>query len=136
MSFNYDNFGRIWTNKSDGLVSGYSYISSTDTLGDIVASGYFNDLIDNKNILNVGDMFVIDGSDKSGIYRVSSVTTDVTLVNAVNETNATTSDPTVNDDVGDGYIVGSMWINTSDDGIFICTDNTSGAAVWKELSTV
>jgi hypothetical protein len=43
----------------------------------------------------------------------------------------TTSDPTVNDDSNDGYVVGSQWVNTTGDKFFICVDNTVGAAVWQ-----
>ena len=45
-------------------------------------------------------------------------------------------DPTVNDDVDLDYKIGDIWVNTGDDGIFVCTDNTDGAAVWKELQVV
>ena len=46
-----------------------------------------------------------------------------------------TSDPTVNDDSGDGYTAGDIWINTTDDGVFILADATGGAAVWLEVGT-
>jgi len=42
-------------------------------------------------------------------------------------------DPTVNDDSGDGYAVGSVWINTTSAAIFQCVDSTATAAVWFEL---
>lgn len=45
----------------------------------------------------------------------------------------TTSDPTVNDDVNDGYLTGTQWINSTNGRIFILRDNSSGAAVWLEL---
>jgi hypothetical protein len=45
----------------------------------------------------------------------------------------TTSDPGAGDD---GYQIGTLWINTTDDGTFICTDNTAEAAVWKEVTFV
>lgn len=135
MSFNYDNFGRIWSNKSATLVSGYSYVSSTDTLGTIVADEYFDDLIDNKNILVVGDLIVVNGSDSIGMYKVTSVTTHVTVSDFLNTTHvAAAADPAVTDDAGDGYSVGSHWINETDDGIFICTNSTVGAAVWLEVT--
>ena len=47
--------------------------------------------------------------------------------------NHTTTDPTVNDDSGSGYVVGSTWINTTDDTAFLCVDNSSGAAVWVRV---
>jgi len=136
MSFNYDNFGRILTNKSADLVSGYSYVSSDDSLGTIVADAYFNDLIDNKNILVVGDILFLIGSDKSGMYEITSVTTDVTVSDYLNTTNVVAADPAVTDDVMKGYSVGSHWVSSVDSGIFICTDATAGAAVWAEVTTV
>lgn len=42
--------------------------------------------------------------------------------------------PTVNDDSGDGYIVGSRWIDTTNDKEYVCLDNSSGAAVWTETT--
>jgi hypothetical protein len=45
-----------------------------------------------------------------------------------------TVDPTVNDDSGDGYDVGSLWCNTSSKQAFICTDASVGAAVWIQIT--
>lgn len=45
-----------------------------------------------------------------------------------------TSDPTVNDDAGDGYDVGTLWINTSTDDSFLLTDSTTGAANWEQIN--
>ncbi len=45
------------------------------------------------------------------------------------------SDPTVNDDSGDGYAVGQVWVNTTSDAPFILVDATVGAAVWRSLLT-
>lgn len=42
-----------------------------------------------------------------------------------------TTDPTVNDDVTDGYARGSLWINTLAGMIFMLDDPTAGAAVWR-----
>lgn len=41
-----------------------------------------------------------------------------------------TSDPTVNDDTGDGYQIGTVWVNTSRGIAYLCRDASSGAAVW------
>lgn len=45
-----------------------------------------------------------------------------------------TADPTVNDDGTAGYVVGSQWINVSNKTDWICLDNSTGAAVWKETT--
>lgn len=45
-----------------------------------------------------------------------------------------TVDPTTNDDLNDGYEVGTTWINTSTDDVFLLTDSAVGAAVWRQLN--
>lgn len=42
--------------------------------------------------------------------------------------------PTVNEDSGDGYDIGSIWCDTSADDAYICLDATLGAAVWKKIT--
>lgn len=42
-------------------------------------------------------------------------------------------DPTVNEDSGDGYGVGSVWVNTATNDIFFATDVAVGAAVWRKV---
>lgn len=81
------------------------------------------------------DLFVIiDTSavttDKDRKIQVSHLRKQLARATVV-----TTTDPTVNDDSADGYTVGNFWLNTSDDGLFVCTDNTAGAAVWDEFGT-
>lgn len=48
----------------------------------------------------------------------------------------TTTDPTVNNDITQGYRYGSKWINTFTSRAWILVDPTAGAAVWQELSAV
>jgi hypothetical protein len=43
---------------------------------------------------------------------------------------AAISDPTVNDDSGDGYYPGSRWLNTSSGIFWVCRSNTLGSARW------
>lgn len=45
-----------------------------------------------------------------------------------------TSNPTVNDDSGAGYAVGSSWVNITTPAVFQCEDATPGAANWLNLS--
>ncbi len=44
--------------------------------------------------------------------------------------------PTVNDDAGDGYDIGSLWTNITTDKAYICVDPTTTAAVWIEITGV
>jgi hypothetical protein len=47
---------------------------------------------------------------------------------------AASTDPTVNDDTGDGYEVGSHWFNTTADRAFVALDVSTGAAVWLQVT--
>jgi hypothetical protein len=42
--------------------------------------------------------------------------------------------PAVTDDSGDGYSIGSRWIDISADEAYIATDVTVGAALWKKIT--
>lgn len=58
-----------------------------------------------------------------------------------NITYETASDPGVNNDnvdtaaIGVVFRRGDIWVNTNDDGTFICKDNTATAAVWLEIGS-
>lgn len=41
------------------------------------------------------------------------------------------ADPTINDDINDGYEIGTLWINTTSDTSFVLVDSSAGAAVWQ-----
>lgn len=45
-----------------------------------------------------------------------------------------TAAPTVNDDAGDGYSVGSKWVDVTNDKCYVCVDATVGAAVWQQAT--
>ena len=47
---------------------------------------------------------------------------------------AATVAPTANEDTGDGYSVGSRWIDTTNDKEYVCLDATLTAAVWTETT--
>lgn len=42
--------------------------------------------------------------------------------------------PLASDDDTDGVQVGSTWVDTSAGEVYVCVDNTSGAAIWKKVS--
>lgn len=47
-----------------------------------------------------------------------------------------TSAPTVDNDVSEGYTVGSRWFDITNDKEYVCLDNTDGAAVWIETTAI
>lgn len=70
------------------------------------------------------------------ISAVAAIASDVTdAANNIPKANRTaTTDPTVNDDSGDGYSEGSIWVNTNTDAIFFCSSPSLGAAVWQSVA--
>jgi hypothetical protein len=66
----------------------------------------------------------------------AEVKTDISLNNVENlkvKLDATSA-PTVNNDVDEGYAVGSIWCDVTNDKAYVCLDNTDGAAVWTETT--
>ena len=45
-----------------------------------------------------------------------------------------TTAPTANEDSGDGYAIGSLWLDTTADKAYICLDATVASAVWKLIT--
>jgi hypothetical protein len=54
----------------------------------------------------------------------------------VKKNNYTTTSPSVNDDSGDGYAVGSQWFNSTLKRAFVCVDATAGAAIWRRIDMI
>lgn len=47
---------------------------------------------------------------------------------------AATTNPGTSNDSSQGYAVGSRWVNTVQRREWVCVDNSSGAAVWREIT--
>lgn len=45
---------------------------------------------------------------------------------------AAAADPTADDDSGENYGIGSIWINTTGDRTWVCVDATATAAIWVQ----
>lgn len=107
-------------------------------------SDYFKDNgteLDESITNNIDATTIIDNMETTDIQSLADKLAGTNLTNlknalgneTKNNTGATTI-PTVNDDSDDGYSVGSLWCNTTDDKSYICLDETVGTAVWKEIS--
>lgn len=72
-----------------------------------------------------------DGADTTITRPSDWNAAHVTPTDAIVKNNfSATTNPAVTDDSGDGYSVGSRWINTSTDKEYVCTDASVGAANW------
>jgi len=68
-------------------------------------------------------------------FNASGVPKDSGMPTLKSNLNAST-DPTATDDSGEGYVVGSQWINTTTDTSFKCVDATVDTAVWQQESNM
>jgi len=81
-----------------------------------------------------------DGTTGEGpkIALTTSISGVLPVVNggfaAIHKINGTAA-PTVNEDSGDGYGVGSIWLDTTNDKAYICVDATVAAAIWLTIGT-
>jgi len=69
--------------------------------------------------------------DDAGVEKLMSTGATAGLLNKYDATVA----PAVTDDSGDGYAVGSVWVDVTGDDAYICVDATVGAAVWNPFET-
>lgn len=67
---------------------------------------------------------VVVGKSEVGLGNVENLKVNLTA----------TAAPTVNDDSGDGYAVGSRWFDVTNDREYVALDVAVGAAVWKETT--
>ena len=105
-----------------------------------------NDGVDTAGIgtsFSIGDHWVNTSTNKVYVCVDNStgaaVWVDVTASSG-GFTYVTTSDPTANNDgvdtasIGQAFSVGDHWINTSTNQIYVCVDNSTGAAVWVDVT--
>lgn len=81
------------------------------------------------NLLD-GTILDSDISEAEGFVRK----TGAGAYEAVKSNLSASAAPTVNEDSGDGYAVGSIWIDTTADKAYVLLDATVGAAVWIEIT--
>lgn len=119
-------------------MAGYTRQSTADiqTGEDILAAPLNAEFNAIRDAFNGSTGHEHDGTTGNGpkIDLISSVSGVLPVANggiaAIHKLNATTA-PAVGDDSGDGYGVGSVWIDTTNDKFYICVDASLGAAVWK-----
>jgi hypothetical protein len=83
------------------------------------------DVTDSANVAAAGAVMDGDFTVNGRMVR-SSAGTYNTIVDGENKT----APPAVTDDSGDGYSIGSLWFDTTNDRVYILIDASVGAAVW------
>jgi hypothetical protein len=120
--------GRVnYLTGTNGIVTGAGTGASIDLIVSVISASGAAYNITASNFLR---LLVTKVSGTETIADTARV--QVTLAKRNNY--IATSDPTVSDDANDGYDAGSIWLNTSTTEWYICSDASTGAAVWRELT--
>ena len=110
----------------DGLVDGRDVATDGGKLDGIEALA---DVTDATNVAAAGAVMDSDFSANGAMERTGAGA----YATILNKRDATTA-PTANDDSGDGYSVGSRWVDVTGDKEYVCLDATLTAAVWTETT--
>jgi len=90
------------------------------------------DVTDSTNVNSAGAVMHSDITPAEGMLRKTASETYTTIKTNLSAVIA----PDHNDDTGDGYSVSSPWFDTTHDKAYVCLDEASGAAVWKEITFI
>ncbi len=121
---------------------------TTDLVATVIGSGHISDGYDRG--LQLGDLVLIRKYDSLttkanpsiSFHTVTAVTSaeNTTLSAAYGDDSgltvpvvSTTGTPGVSDDVDLGYMLGSLWVETDQDQVYVNVDTTDGAAIWRPI---
>lgn len=111
------------------VFSGEVFTSADETKLDGIEA-----LADVTDAANVAAAGAVMDSDFAGADAGHMIRTGAGAYAVLKHNLSASAAPTANDDSGDGYAVGSLWIDTTNDKVYQCVDATSTAAVWKDLT--
>lgn len=89
------------------------------------------DVTDAANVAAAG---AVMDSDFSGTALGALIRTGAATYGVLKHNLTATAAPTADDDTADGYSVSSLWIDVTDDNVYLCVDATAAAAVWRQLN--
>lgn len=145
-------------NSTSNGISIYNNVQTSTFIGNAINNGgvtTFNAAIDLRDGTTPSNNNIIYGNQIQGATTginigTSNAQTNVAGNQFINTTNRivddgtntkletghhrATANPTVNDDIADGYDVGTIWINTTTNNAFVLTDSTSGSALWSKIN--
>lgn len=132
--------GRLWLNTTDETVWIAFDVTAGAAVWERIDSPKFNAAAsspsagdDSNDGYEVGSVWVNTASSLV-FYCISAslgAAVWVPVTGVLHNTAAT--DPTVNDDSGDGYSISSIWYNTVSKDVFVAVDVTLAAAVWVKI---
>lgn len=114
-------------------ISLWDNVDNSIVMGNAVRGGPTNYSIGVNIASSTSSGNIIEGNQFASVNtRISDSGTNTKL-----ESNhhRSTSAPTVNDDVADGFEIGTIWIDTTNDNSYISVDHTAGAAIWKQMDS-
>jgi hypothetical protein len=117
----------------DRLEGGVQDAFTTATAVDIVVSDHINDLELHlsESDRNALDTLIGYGEDIAVISDITKEQVGLSNVENILNNYAAVTDPLT---TSNGYNIGSIWVNTSNDKSYICVDNTNNAVVWKDIT--
>ena len=129
----------IFTNNTiNGASNATTY--AINITGNADDNNFSNNIINGiNNTWDTGITIVSATAERNFIGKNAFITTTVKIADAGTATqmDASQHNATVNPGAGDdnvaGYVVGTVWVNTTTQNAFIATNVTTGAAVWKAI---
>jgi hypothetical protein len=104
--------------------------------GSLLVDGDFGIVVESGELLKVYRLNATSGASEDVPKVIAPDTAAGTkrwiMVSVLNKFDATTA-PTANEDSGDGYAPGSLWVDITNDKAYVCLDDTATAAVWSEI---
>ncbi len=118
------------TNSATALNSNRMIVSSAGAIVEAAAATNGQLLIG-----STGAAPVLSALTQGAGVTITNAAGSVTITKTVLDNLTAIVAPTVNEDSGDGYSVGSTWVDTITKKAYICVDATVGAAVWGASTT-
>jgi len=132
--------GYLWVDTSTAIDTPYLCLSNVDgaAVWISLSTGRDNNTTSNPTVndditLNylIGSLWTNTAIGLSFICTDNTDTAAVWKPISFGKNNSTGSAPGVTNDIDEGYLPGSVWLNTSSGQLYICSDNSDGAAVWS-----
>jgi|GEM_PF-3343587 len=122
---------------NNGAVTNYNIgidlrAGTTSSNNNIITGNQINGAVTGINIGTADFQNIVSGNQF--LNTTNHIVDAGTNTKLETEHHNATANPTVNDDIADGYDVGTLWVNTSTNNTFVLTNSTAGSAVWSKIN--